>query len=77
MMSNNQANVDETGLPATQDRQRPTSMVYQSKRILNMKSKRKQNLVKKAHELARIADLDILLVVFDKDHQSMQEFRTN
>ena len=37
-----------------------------AKRILNMKSKRKKNLVKKAHELARIANLKITVVIYDK-----------
>ena len=36
-----------------------------TKRVLNMKSKRKQNLVKKAHELAKLANLQISIVIFD------------
>ena len=41
---------------------------FQSKRVQNIKSKRKQNLVKKSHELARIASLKIVLVIYDEDH---------
>ena len=47
------------------------------KKILNMKSKRKQNLVKKAHELARLAKLQITIIIFDKDHNCLQEFNTD
>ena len=49
-------------------------VAFTSKRIQNMKSKRKQVLVKKAHELARIASLKVVVIVYDDSHQTMQEF---
>ena len=41
-----------------------------------MKSKRKQNIVKKVHELARLANLKISLVFFDPAHNTLQEMHT-
>ena len=43
----------------------------QKKRVLNIKSKRKQNLVKKAHELAQLANLQITIVIYDKEHNAL------
>ena len=48
-----------------------TQVAFTSKRIHNMKSKRKQVLVKKAHELARIANLKVVMIVYDDSHKTM------
>ena len=37
----------------------------ENRRILNLKSKRKRNLVKKAHELAIIGNLQVTLIIAD------------
>ena len=44
------------------------------RRIQNIKSKRKQNLIKKAQELASIASLYVTVVVYDPALNVLQEF---
>ena len=49
----------------------PSPGKTQTKSVLNMKSKRKQNMVKKAFDLAKMADLKISITFFDKQHNTM------
>ena len=54
-----------------------TNTATAHKNFINKKSKRKQNLVKKAHELAKLANLKVTLIIFDPLHNIMQEFNTS
>ena len=49
---------------------------YERKKLLNKKSKRKQNVIKKVHELARVADLKVTVIIYDPKSNVMQEFNT-
>ena len=49
---------------------------YQRKKMLNIKSKRKQNFIKKAHELAQVANLKVAVIIYDAATNSMQEFNS-
>ena len=44
--------------------------------MLNIKSKRSQNVAKKMHELAQITDLKVKIIIYDAKKNVMQEFNT-
>ena len=44
---------------------------------MNIKSKRKQNFIKKAHELAQVANLKVAVVIYDAVSNAMQEFNSS
>lgn len=50
---------------------------YQRKKLLNIKSKRKQNFIKKAHELSQVANLKVAVVIYDAATNAMQEFNSS
>ena len=51
--------------------------VEERARRINIKSKRKKNLFKKAIELRRLCDLDMLIVIRDKEYNKIQVYNSS
>ena len=47
------------------------------RRLQNLRSKRKKNLIKKAHELAMLGNMKVTVVIYDPKWNIMQEFNSS
>ena len=73
-MSRKQRNIGDMASQATNLNQFP--YIEEKRKRANMKSKRKRNLFKKTCELEKMFDLDICIVIRDRETDKVYQFKS-